>query len=195
MKITRILIFILIAFLLFWFIYFLKTGDLFFKDGYFTKERAYQAWLSDNREPELTRELLENVKKIEPADNRLLYLADENKIYQLRFRKEFFLWTSPSVYRIDNETIKKMNENDMEYHFYYNCVATVITKTPDISKVKIGKNKAEVLPLAPYLKDAKDLKLWYFNLEPDASDCQGPSGQTFTFYDNSGKVIKKIADK
>jgi hypothetical protein len=194
MKAARILIFIVIAFLLLWYIYFLKTGDLFFKEGYFTKERAYQAWLSDSKEDGLTKEFLANAKKIEPDDKQLLILAGENNVYQLRFRKEFFLWMSPSVYQIDNETIKKMNEKNSEYYLSSNCVATVITKNPDIVNGKIGKTDTEMLSLAPYFQEAKEVKLWFLNIKPYAYDCQGPSGQTFTFYDQSGKVIKKIED-
>jgi hypothetical protein len=194
MKTTRIFISILIAFLLIWFIYFLKTGDLFFKEGYFTKERAYQAWLSDTRQTGLSKEFLENAKKIEPDDKNLLILAGENKIYELRFQKEFFLWTGPSIFSIDNDNIKKMNEKQIDYDLSFNCVATAITNNSDIVKVKIGKTKAEMLPLAPYFKGAKEMKLWFLNIQPDAFDCQGPSGQTFTFYDNSDKVIKKVVD-
>ncbi|OIK16254.1 hypothetical protein BIV60_05630 [Bacillus sp. MUM 116] len=194
MKSVRIIIFILIAFLLFWFIYFLKTGDLFFKDSYFTKERAYQAWVNDNRQTGLTKEFLENAKKIEPTDKQLLILAGKNKIYQLRFPKEFFLWRYPSVYRIDNESLKIMKENDIEYDLSFNCVATAITKNPNIIKVKIGEKEAHLLSLAPYFNEAKNLKMWFLNIQPDAWDCQGPSGKTYTFYNNSGKVIKKIED-
>jgi hypothetical protein len=190
MKVTRILIAILVVFLVLWFYYFLKTDDLFFKDAYFTKERAYHAWLSDSKQPGLTSEFLQNAKKIKTDDERLLILAGENQIYQLRFQKEFFLWMWPSVERIDNEQIKRINEFD----FSFNCVATVVTKSPKIDKVKIGKNDAELLPLRPYFKEAKDLKFWFLNTQPDAFDCQGPSGETFTFYDNSGKIIKKIED-
>ncbi|MFF2449467.1 hypothetical protein ACFVSW_20715 [Neobacillus sp. NPDC058068] len=185
---------VLVVFLVFWLIYFLKTDDLFFKDAYFTKERAYQAWLSDSKQPGLTSEFLQNAKKIKTNDERLLIIAGENQIYQLRFQKEFFLWKLPSVDSIDNETIKHINEFDSEYYFSFNCVATVTTKSPKIDKVKIGKNDAELLPLGPYFKEAKDLKFWFYNTAPDAFDCQGPSGETFTFYDNNGKVIKKVDD-
>ncbi|MFJ5714405.1 hypothetical protein [Neobacillus sp. NPDC093127] len=172
----------------------MKTDDLFFKDAYFTKERAIQAWMNDDRHTGLTKEFLENAKRVKTDDERLLILAGENKIYQLRFQKEFFLWMLPSVDWIDNEKLKDINEFDSEFYFSYNCVATVITKSPKIDKVKIGKNDAELLPLGPYFKEAKDLKFWFYNTAPDAFDCQGPSGETFTFYDNSGRVIKKIED-
>ncbi|ETI70801.1 hypothetical protein [Neobacillus vireti] len=194
MKAARVLIAILVVFLVFWLIYFLKTDDLFFKDAYFTKERAYQAWASNTKHSGMTSDFLKNAKKIETGDERVLMLAGENQIYQLRFQKDFFLWMLPSVDGIDNETIKHINEFDSEYYFSFNCVATVTTKSPKIDKVKIGKNDAELLPLGPYFKDAKDLNFWFYNTQPDAFDCQGPSGETFTFYDNNGKVITKVID-
>ncbi|MGG4506560.1 hypothetical protein ABEP00_09265 [Heyndrickxia sporothermodurans] len=194
MKLIRVFIFILIVFLLVWFIYFLKTGDLFLKDSYFTKERAYQAWVNENRRTELSTEFLKNAKKIEPTDKQLLILAGENKIYQLRFWKEFFLWRGPSVYRIDNDDLKNMKEKDIEYDLHFNCVATAITENPNITKVKIGKTEADLLPLTPYFKEAKNLKMWFLNIQPDALDCQGPSGKTFIFYEKNGEVIKKIED-
>ncbi|WHY87260.1 hypothetical protein QNH39_05220 [Neobacillus novalis] len=194
MKVTRILISILVVFLIFWFLYFLKTGDLFFSESFFTKERAYQAWASNTKYSGMTSDFLKNAKKIETDDERLLILAGENQIYQLRFRKDFFLWTFPSIYSIDSDDIKRINEKQLDYDLSFNCVETAITNNSDIVKVKIGKSDAELLPLGSYFKEAKDLKFWFYNTQPDAFDCQGPSGETFTFYDNSGKVIKKIED-
>ncbi|GIN84288.1 hypothetical protein J6TS2_06740 [Heyndrickxia sporothermodurans] len=176
-----------IILLFLWYVYFLKTEDLFLKEGYFTKEKAFKVWESKNN--------IQYNQLIEPKDKHLLILAGYEKIHILRFQKNVFLWSEPSIDTIDKESIKHIKNQKTKYSIsFVVCTATVVTTNPNISKVKIGKNDAELLPIKPFISTAKGMKLWYFNLYPDALDCQGPSGQTYTFYDSKGKVVNTIID-
>lgn len=172
----------------------MKTDDLFFQHSYLTKDHAYQAWVTNGGARGLNKEFLAKANKIVPGDNNLLILAGKTKIYLLRFHKELFLWQDPSVFVIDGETIKGVRDNRQAYSISYNCVATAIINNPNIHKVIIGEQYAEMLPLSSYFKQAKNMKLWYLNLAPNALDCQGPSGKTYSFYNQAGENITKYDD-